>query len=184
MPGCRGTRASYDLVVTMEDATSAHLLERSWWIRRARRRACAGVRDVVAQHGLFCSLYTDRGSHYFFTPEGGRAGIEDGSDAVRPCPEAARHRAHRGLLAAGAGPFGACVLDAAGPSAERVEAGRDRHGRGGQPLAQRELHGGAQQAVRDRCRAGGFGIRGRSDGRVARDPVRSGGHGRWATTTP
>ena len=26
---------------------------------------------MVAQHGLFCSLYTDRGSHYFFTPEAG-----------------------------------------------------------------------------------------------------------------
>jgi hypothetical protein len=41
------------------------------WIRRARHRAFAGVRNVVAKHGLFCSLYTDRGSHYFFTPEGG-----------------------------------------------------------------------------------------------------------------
>jgi hypothetical protein len=26
---------------------------------------------VVARHGLFCSLYTDRGRHYFFTPEAG-----------------------------------------------------------------------------------------------------------------
>jgi hypothetical protein len=30
-----------------------------------------GVREVVAKHGLFCSLYTDRGSHYFETPEAG-----------------------------------------------------------------------------------------------------------------
>jgi hypothetical protein len=30
-----------------------------------------GLREVVATHGLFCSLYTDRGSHYFFTPEAG-----------------------------------------------------------------------------------------------------------------
>ena len=29
------------------------------------------VREVVAKHGLFCSLYTDRGSHYFLTPEAG-----------------------------------------------------------------------------------------------------------------
>ena len=29
------------------------------------------MREVVAQHGLFCSLYTDRGSHYFETPEAG-----------------------------------------------------------------------------------------------------------------
>jgi hypothetical protein len=30
-----------------------------------------GVREVVAKQGLFCSLYTDRGSHYFLTPEAG-----------------------------------------------------------------------------------------------------------------
>jgi hypothetical protein len=27
-----------------------------------------GPREVVATQGLFCSLYIDRGSHYFFTP--------------------------------------------------------------------------------------------------------------------
>jgi hypothetical protein len=30
-----------------------------------------GPRDTITRHGLFCSLYTDRASHYFFTPEGG-----------------------------------------------------------------------------------------------------------------
>ncbi len=47
-------------------------------MRKARRRAGAcpcegggGVAEVVARHGLFCSLYTDRGSHYFLTPEAG-----------------------------------------------------------------------------------------------------------------
>jgi len=29
------------------------------------------LRHVIAQHGLFCSLYTDRGSHYFETPAAG-----------------------------------------------------------------------------------------------------------------
>ncbi len=29
------------------------------------------MREVVAEHGLFCSLYTDRGSHYFETREAG-----------------------------------------------------------------------------------------------------------------
>lgn len=29
------------------------------------------MREVVARHGLFCSLYTDRGSHYFHTSEAG-----------------------------------------------------------------------------------------------------------------
>jgi hypothetical protein len=37
------------------------------------------VRDVVAKHGLFCSLYTDRGSHYFFTPEAGGRVSDDGA---------------------------------------------------------------------------------------------------------
>ena len=30
-----------------------------------------GVRDVVVSQGLFCSIYTDRGSHYWHTPEAG-----------------------------------------------------------------------------------------------------------------
>ena len=30
-----------------------------------------GVRDVIAARGLFCSLYSDRGSHYWHTPEAG-----------------------------------------------------------------------------------------------------------------
>ncbi len=30
-----------------------------------------GVKETIEKHGLFCSLYTDRGSHYWITPEGG-----------------------------------------------------------------------------------------------------------------
>ena len=30
-----------------------------------------GVRDVVGSKGLFCSIYTDRGSHCWHTPEAG-----------------------------------------------------------------------------------------------------------------
>ena len=30
-----------------------------------------GVRDVIDARGLFCSLYSDRGSHYWHTPEAG-----------------------------------------------------------------------------------------------------------------
>ena len=59
-----------DLVVTMDDATSAiysaFLVEQEGTASSLR-----GVRDVVAAHGLFCSLYTDRGSHYFETPAAG-----------------------------------------------------------------------------------------------------------------
>jgi len=70
LPGVLGKQ---DLVVTMEDATSelysAFLVDEEGTASSLR-----GVRDVVVKHGLFCSLYTDRGSHYFETPEaGGRA---------------------------------------------------------------------------------------------------------------
>src|SRR5271165_129472 len=60
----------HDLVVTMDDATSAlyslFLVEQEGTASSLR-----GVREVVAKHGLFCSLYTDRGSHYFATPTAG-----------------------------------------------------------------------------------------------------------------
>jgi transposase len=67
LPGHAG---KYDLVVTMEDATSAiysiFLVDQEGTASSMR-----GVAEVVAKHGLFCSLYTDRGSHYFLTPEAG-----------------------------------------------------------------------------------------------------------------
>jgi transposase len=65
-----GDLRAYDLVVTMEDATSAiysaFLVEQEGTASSFR-----GLREVVARHGLFCSLYTDRGSHYFLTPAAG-----------------------------------------------------------------------------------------------------------------
>ena len=67
LPGVLGKQ---DLVVTMEDATSelysAFLVDEEGTASSLR-----GVREVVAKHGLFCSLYTDRGSHYFETPQAG-----------------------------------------------------------------------------------------------------------------
>jgi transposase len=65
-----GDERHYDLVATMDDATSAiyslFLVEQEGTASSLR-----GVREVVATHGLFCSLYTDRGSHYFETAAAG-----------------------------------------------------------------------------------------------------------------
>jgi transposase len=59
-----------DLIVTMDDATSeiysAFLVEEEGTWSSFR-----GVKDVIGRHGLFCSFYTDRGSHYFHTPVAG-----------------------------------------------------------------------------------------------------------------
>ena len=65
-----GDTRKYDLVVTMEDATSA-LYSAFLVDEEGTASSLRGVREVVAKHGLFCSLYTDRGSHYFLTPEAG-----------------------------------------------------------------------------------------------------------------
>lgn len=65
-----GSACKHDLVVTLDDATgaiySAFLTEEEGTASSFR-----GLREVVAKHGLFCALYTDRGSHYFHTPEAG-----------------------------------------------------------------------------------------------------------------
>jgi transposase len=65
-----GDARKYDLVVTMEDATSA-LYSAFLVDQEGAASSFQGLREVVAAHGLFCSFYTDRGSHYFFTPEAG-----------------------------------------------------------------------------------------------------------------
>ena len=67
LPGILGKQ---DLVVTMDDATSA-IYSMFLVDEEGTASSFRGIREVVAKHGLFCSFYTDRGSHYFFTPEGG-----------------------------------------------------------------------------------------------------------------
>lgn len=60
----------WDLVITMDDANSRHY---SMFFMEEEGTASSfqGVRDVIAAKGLFCSLYTDRASHYWFTPKTG-----------------------------------------------------------------------------------------------------------------
>lgn len=60
----------WDLIVTMDDATSEHY---SMFFVEEEGTASSfrGVRDVIEQRGLFSALYTDRGSHYWYTPEAG-----------------------------------------------------------------------------------------------------------------
>jgi len=74
-----GSRAAWlcgqpglDLIVTMDDATStiysAFLVEEEGTVSTFR-----ALREVFGTKGLPVSLYTDRGSHYFFTPNAGEA---------------------------------------------------------------------------------------------------------------
>ena len=65
-------RPALDLIVTLDDATaqiySAFLTEEENTASTFR-----ALGEVFGAHGLPLSLYTDRGSHYFFTPEAGAA---------------------------------------------------------------------------------------------------------------
>lgn len=60
----------WDLIVTMDDATSEHysmfFVEQEGTLSSLR-----GVAEVIEQQGLFSSFYSDRGSHYWKTPEAG-----------------------------------------------------------------------------------------------------------------
>ena len=61
-----------DLVVTLDDATGA-ILSALLVPEEGTASSFAGLLEAFAGHGLPCSLYTDRGSHYFFTPKAGGA---------------------------------------------------------------------------------------------------------------
>jgi len=124
-----------DLIVTMDDATgaiySAFLIEEEGTVSTFK-----ALREVFGEHGLPLSLYADRGSHYFRTPEAG------GKVNRTRLTQVGRALAHLGVEH-----IGAYSPPARGRS-ERVfhtlqdrprvkpgdGAGRDRHDRGRQRL--------------------------------------------------
>ena len=60
----------WDLIVTMDDATSKHY-SMFFCGEEGTASSFQGVRDVIEARGLFSSFYSDRGSHYWHTPEAG-----------------------------------------------------------------------------------------------------------------
>jgi transposase len=60
----------YDFIVILDDATGeiyyAQLVD-----EESTLTCMAGVREVIERKGVFCSLYSDRGSHFFYTPKAG-----------------------------------------------------------------------------------------------------------------
>lgn len=59
-----------DLVITLDDATS-EIYSAFLVAEEGTASTFRALGEVIAAKGLFCSLYTDRGSHYFHTPEAG-----------------------------------------------------------------------------------------------------------------
>jgi len=60
----------WDLIVTMDDATNEHC-SMFFCGQEGTASSFQGVKETIAKRGLFCSFYSDRGSHYWYTPEAG-----------------------------------------------------------------------------------------------------------------
>lgn len=60
----------YDLIVILDDATTqiyyAQLAE-----EESTLTVMAGLKEVIECKGVFCALYSDRGSHFWLTPKAG-----------------------------------------------------------------------------------------------------------------
>ena len=65
-----GRGGQQDLIVVFDDANSE-----AYWAQLVPEESTltvmAGLKAVVEQHGIFCSLYVDRGSHFVTTPVAG-----------------------------------------------------------------------------------------------------------------
>ena len=170
LPGDAGKQ---DLVVTMEDATSA-LYSAFLVDEEGTASSLRGVREVVAKHGLFCSLYTDRGSHYFQTPEAGgrvsktvltqfgRALKQLGIEHIAAYSPQARGRSERVF----------------GTLQDRLPKELALAGITTVEAANRWLARSTSRSTTSGSRsrgAGGFGVRRRCDGSLAGDPVHPGG---------
>ena len=66
-----GDERWHDLIVILDDATSeiyyAQLVQ-----EESTQTVMAALREVIEQQGLFCALYSDRGSHFWLTPKAGQ----------------------------------------------------------------------------------------------------------------
>ena len=136
----------YDLIVILDDATSeiyyAQLVE-----EESTRTVMAGLREVIENKGVFCALYSDRGSHFFVTvKEGekvdkhrltqvGRAMKELGVQMIAAYSPQARGRSERS--------FGTWQ----GRLPQELRTGGDHQRGGSQCLSEGEVHRRVQRPV-------------------------------------
>src|SRR3990167_10335275 len=58
----------WDLIITFDDDDSEHY-SMFFVEEEGTDSSFLGVKETIEKMGLFCSMYTDRGSHYWLTPE-------------------------------------------------------------------------------------------------------------------
>ena len=129
----------YDLIVILDDASSeiyyAQLVE-----EESTATVMAALREVIERQGLFCALYSDRGSHFWLTPEGRRQGRSPPADASRAGSARTGRADDSGLLAAGARAQRAQLRHLARAAAAGTAAARDPHAGGRQSVSAGALH--------------------------------------------
>jgi hypothetical protein len=80
-----GAGCQWDLIVTMDDATSA-LYSAFFVDEEGTMSSFQRLREVIEARGLFSSLYTDRGSHDWYTEVTGARSTRAGSGrCIGPC---------------------------------------------------------------------------------------------------
>ncbi|HEY7585709.1 MAG TPA: ISNCY family transposase [Candidatus Deferrimicrobiaceae bacterium] len=61
----------WDLILTMDDATNEHY-SMFFVDEEGTQSSFRGIGEIIRGKGLFSSFYSDRGSHYWHTPEAGK----------------------------------------------------------------------------------------------------------------
>jgi hypothetical protein len=144
----------HDLIVILDDATSeiyyAQLVEEESTVT-----VMAGLKEVIERKGVFCALYSDRGSHFWLTPKvGGKVDYHRRTQVGRALHELGRAD-DPGLLAGSARTQRAQLLDLAGPLAAGVAAAPAADAGGGEPVSAGRLHHRVQPPFSSRSQAAG-----------------------------
>ena len=67
-----GDERWHDLIVILDDASS-EIYYAQLVAEESTQTVMAALREVIERRGLFCALYSDRGSHFWLTPKAGEA---------------------------------------------------------------------------------------------------------------
>ena len=142
-----GDERWYDLIVILDDATSeiyyAQLVE-----EESTRTVMAGLREVIEAKGLFCALYSDRGSHFFVTPKAGEKVDKHRLTQVGRAMKELGGADDPGVFAASARPQRTQFRDLARTVAAGAAIGWDQQVGTGQCIFTRAVCGSVQREVR------------------------------------
>ena len=123
----------WDLVVTLDDATS-EVYSGFFVAEEGTMSSFQALSEVIAERGLFCSLYADRAAHYWHTPKAGGKVDKDNPTQVGRALQQLGIELIAAYSPGGAGALGAHVRDLAEALAPGAAPGRDHHQTRRQPL--------------------------------------------------